>query len=277
MSCIPNWNGQFEASIAWPAGVCSTASCIGATSMAAIRSTKRCSAYKGVTGAHDRGGGPCRSALRLHVSRGRSDRVDTNRIYGLFVVGRWSDRVSHSVAALLITPICPHMLTNRPVLVPDDKRNPDHLARDERYGVPHHRRPGRRAARTRRSHRLPALGEVRVSHPPSANDVLRCSARKIELGRAMKRLSVTSWIFIGMAAGILLGVAAPGFAVQLAPVSTVFLRLVKSIIAPLLFGTLVAGHCEHRQRAHDGTHRSEGDCLLRDRYDAGAVPWTWRR
>ena len=57
----------------------------------------------------------------------------------------------------------------------------------------------------------------------------------------MKRLSLTSWIFIGMAAGILVGVAAPGFAVKLAPVSTAFLRLVKSILAPLLFGTLVAG------------------------------------
>jgi proton glutamate symport protein len=57
----------------------------------------------------------------------------------------------------------------------------------------------------------------------------------------VKRLSLTSWIFIGMAAGILVGVAAPGFAVKLAPVSTAFLRLVKSILAPLLFGTLVAG------------------------------------
>ncbi len=57
----------------------------------------------------------------------------------------------------------------------------------------------------------------------------------------MKRLSLTSWIFIGMAAGILLGAMAPGFAVKLAPVSTAFLRLVKSILAPLLFGTLVAG------------------------------------
>jgi proton glutamate symport protein len=57
----------------------------------------------------------------------------------------------------------------------------------------------------------------------------------------MNRLSVTSWIFIGMAAGVLLGVVAPGYAVQLGPVSAVFLRLIKSIIAPLLFGTLVAG------------------------------------
>ncbi|MBC8165610.1 MAG: dicarboxylate/amino acid:cation symporter [Bryobacteraceae bacterium] len=57
----------------------------------------------------------------------------------------------------------------------------------------------------------------------------------------MKRLSITSWIFIGMAAGIVLGVTVPGFASQLAPISNIFLRLIKSIIAPLLFGTLVAG------------------------------------
>src|SRR3954451_17201787 len=57
----------------------------------------------------------------------------------------------------------------------------------------------------------------------------------------MKRLSITSWIFIGMGAGIALGVLAPGFASQLSPVSNIFLRLIKSIIAPLLFGTLVAG------------------------------------
>jgi proton glutamate symport protein len=44
-----------------------------------------------------------------------------------------------------------------------------------------------------------------------------------------------------MVFGIGLGLAAPGVAVQLAPVSNIFLRLIKSIIAPLLFGTLVAG------------------------------------
>ncbi len=57
----------------------------------------------------------------------------------------------------------------------------------------------------------------------------------------MKRISLTSWIFIGMALGILLGIATPGFARGLAPVSNIFLRLIKSIIAPLLFGTLVYG------------------------------------
>ena len=57
----------------------------------------------------------------------------------------------------------------------------------------------------------------------------------------MKRLSLTAWIFIGMAAGVTLGIFAPDFAKQLGLMSTVFLRLIRSIIAPLLFGTLVAG------------------------------------
>jgi proton glutamate symport protein len=54
-------------------------------------------------------------------------------------------------------------------------------------------------------------------------------------------LSLTAWIFIGMAAGMLLGILAPKVAVELAPVSNIFLRLIKSIIAPLIFGALVYG------------------------------------
>jgi proton glutamate symport protein len=57
----------------------------------------------------------------------------------------------------------------------------------------------------------------------------------------MKKISLTAWIFIGMAAGVALGIFAPDFAKQLGLISTVFLRLIRSIIAPLLFGTLVAG------------------------------------
>ena len=61
------------------------------------------------------------------------------------------------------------------------------------------------------------------------------------MGRALKRLSLTAWIFIGMAAGVALGGLAPGVARQLGVLSTIFLRLIRSIIAPLIFGTLVYG------------------------------------
>ncbi len=44
-----------------------------------------------------------------------------------------------------------------------------------------------------------------------------------------------------MAAGVALGLAAPEFSRHLAPVANIFLRLIRSIIAPLLFGTLVYG------------------------------------
>jgi len=57
----------------------------------------------------------------------------------------------------------------------------------------------------------------------------------------VRRLSLTAWIFIGMLAGVALGVGAPGIAAQLGPVSAIFLRLIRSIIAPLIFATLVAG------------------------------------
>jgi proton glutamate symport protein len=61
------------------------------------------------------------------------------------------------------------------------------------------------------------------------------------MGRTLKRISLTTWIFIGMAAGVVLGIVAPGFASELSPISRVFLQLIRSIIAPLLFGTLVVG------------------------------------
>ncbi len=57
----------------------------------------------------------------------------------------------------------------------------------------------------------------------------------------LRRLSLTSWIFIALVIGILLGIFFPEFARNLAPISNIFLRLIKSIVGPLLFGTLVYG------------------------------------
>jgi proton glutamate symport protein len=59
----------------------------------------------------------------------------------------------------------------------------------------------------------------------------------------MKRLSLTAWIFIAMVLGVLVGAIFPevGKADWMAALSNVFLRLIKSIIAPLIFATLVYG------------------------------------
>lgn len=50
---------------------------------------------------------------------------------------------------------------------------------------------------------------------------------------------------ISMLVGVLIGTFAPDFAMKLNPVSTVFLRMIKSIIVPLIFGTLVVGIAGH--------------------------------
>lgn len=59
--------------------------------------------------------------------------------------------------------------------------------------------------------------------------------------RFVRRISLTSWIFVALIVGVLLGVFAPHFATTLSPLSNIFLRLIKSIVGPLLFGTLVYG------------------------------------
>ena len=57
----------------------------------------------------------------------------------------------------------------------------------------------------------------------------------------LKRISLTSWIVIGLVAGILVGQFLPEVGLNMAIFSKIFLRLIKSIIAPLLFATLVHG------------------------------------
>ena len=57
--------------------------------------------------------------------------------------------------------------------------------------------------------------------------------------------SLTSWVFIAMVVGVVIGVDFPDLAKELNVTGKIFLRLVKSIIAPLLFGTLVVGIAGH--------------------------------
>ncbi len=57
----------------------------------------------------------------------------------------------------------------------------------------------------------------------------------------MKRISLTTWIIVGLVGGVVFGAVFPGPAKGTAILGAIFLRLIKSIIAPLLFGTLVSG------------------------------------
>lgn len=57
--------------------------------------------------------------------------------------------------------------------------------------------------------------------------------------------NLTHLIFVGMAIGLAIGWLAPDFAVNLRPLSTIFIRLIKSLIAPLIFSTLVVGIAGH--------------------------------
>src|SRR6266487_5060606 len=67
----------------------------------------------------------------------------------------------------------------------------------------------------------------------------------VAIFRTLRRIPLTSWIIISMVAGVLIGTFAPDLAMNLKPVSTVFLRMIKSIIVPLIFGTLVVGIAGH--------------------------------
>ena len=62
---------------------------------------------------------------------------------------------------------------------------------------------------------------------------------------AIQKKSLTTWILISMLIGVEIGLDFKEVAIHLKVVSQVFLRLIKTIIAPLLFGTLVVGIAGH--------------------------------
>jgi proton glutamate symport protein len=57
--------------------------------------------------------------------------------------------------------------------------------------------------------------------------------------------SLTKWIFVAMVAGVAIGYEWPAAAVNLRLLSQIFLNLIRTIIAPLLFSTLVVGIAGH--------------------------------
>jgi len=62
---------------------------------------------------------------------------------------------------------------------------------------------------------------------------------------ALRRRSLLVWTFLAMLAGAELGVDAPAFATQSRFLADIFLRLIRMIVAPLIFGGIVTGIAGH--------------------------------
>src|SRR5467141_1280569 len=84
-----------------------------------------------------------------------------------------------------------------------------------------------------------------VALPPLATALLRSLAIVLIAATQHSRRSLTGWILVGLLAGAELGHDAPDIALKLQFLGAIFLRLIKTIIAPLLFGTLVVGIAGH--------------------------------
>jgi proton glutamate symport protein len=79
---------------------------------------------------------------------------------------------------------------------------------------------------------------------------LRWLAIVLLLALAWRRRSLTVWILVAMVVGAEIGHDFPAAAIQLRVLGQIFLRLIRTIVAPLLFATLVvgiAGHSNLRQ------------------------------
>jgi len=89
-----------------------------------------------------------------------------------------------------------------------------------------------------------------VSLSRSALCIIRIFSILLLIVFAVRRKSLTTWILVCMAAGAEFGYDLPAAAQNIKVLSDIFLRMIKTIIAPLLFSTLVvgiAGHADIKQ------------------------------
>lgn len=86
--------------------------------------------------------------------------------------------------------------------------------------------------------------------PPGILLVFRVFSVFLLVIYAFRKRSLTTWILVCMVAGAEFGYDVPEVAKKLQVLSDIFLRMIKTIIAPLLFSTLVvgiAGHADIKQ------------------------------
>jgi len=75
--------------------------------------------------------------------------------------------------------------------------------------------------------------------------ISRWSFLAVLVGYAVQKRSLTTWILISMIIGAEFGHDFPSVSINLNVISQIFLRLIKTIIAPLLFATIVVGIAGH--------------------------------
>jgi proton glutamate symport protein len=84
-----------------------------------------------------------------------------------------------------------------------------------------------------------------ASMPDWLPTVLRWMALAVMCGYGVSKRSLTPWIVIAMFIGMEVGHDFPAVAKNLDVISKAFMKLIKTIVAPLLFGTLVVGIAGH--------------------------------
>lgn len=86
------------------------------------------------------------------------------------------------------------------------------------------------------------------AHAPATASVI---VRWIGIGALLlftvRRSSLMTWTFVAMIAGIELGIDAPHLAAQVRLPGDLFLRLIRMIVAPLLFATITTGIAGHNE------------------------------
>jgi len=92
---------------------------------------------------------------------------------------------------------------------------------------------------------LSAVNALAMALPHSLLFAARWSAIALAVVYALYKRSLSVWILVAMVAGAAIGYDWPHMAVTLQPAGAIFLRLIKTIIAPLLFATLVGGIAAH--------------------------------
>ncbi|KAJ1934859.1 hypothetical protein EC988_008671, partial [Linderina pennispora] len=61
----------------------------------------------------------------------------------------------------------------------------------------------------------------------------------------LRKTNLTMWILFGLVLGIIVGNFAPDFSVKIKPLADAFLRMIQTLVVPLIFSTLVVGIAGH--------------------------------